>query len=502
MKKIALFYFLVLYLALCQTAQSEITLTRINDLTAVDIVNAQDGSNRMFFVQIPGLIRIAQNGSLLDQPFLDIRDRVGAFFDEQGLLSMAFPPGFGNKNHFYVYYTDRNGNSVISRFSISADPNIALADTEETIMIQLQPFSNHNGGRLVFGPDGMLYFGFGDGGGSNDPEENAQDPSTLLGKLIRIDVESGIQPFGIPEDNPFVDNPNVRDEIWALGLRNPFRIAFDQQTGDLFIADVGQSNLEEVNFQAANSSGAQNYGWDLAEGTNCLVDSCSGLILPVFEYNHTIGCSITGGEVYRGQDYPNFDGVYFFADFCSGTIWGIQQQNGAFVTTQMANTDLRTTTFGRDELGNLYLSTFGGSFLLTDGPPLEASFPLSGRISGSWVVDGLNNQGLLINVGENASGQAFLGAAWFLFLDGQPFWITGNAFFEYGTSSISFPMRRAQGLEFLNPNGANADRTEVGVFSLQARNCNTIQVDYNFPDLGSGTLTMNRLVEIQGAECD
>ncbi len=502
LKHIPIIALLLLCLCFFSSAQSEITLTQINDLSAVDLTNAQDGSNRMFFVQLPGLILIAENGVLLEQPFLDIRDRVGLLFDEQGLLSMVFPPGFGNKDHFYVYYTNQNGNSVISRFSISADPNVALPDSEELILGALQPFSNHNGGRLQFGPDGMLYFGFGDGGDANDPQENAQDLTTLLGKLIRIDVESGEQPYGIPDDNPFVGTSGARDEIWALGLRNPFRIAFDTQTGDLYIADVGQASLEEVNFQAAGSPGGQNYGWNLAEGTTCISGTCTGLTLPVFEYAHNEGCSITGGEVYRGQDYPSFDGVYFFADFCFGTIWGIQQQNGTFTVTETVDTPLQIITFGQDEVGNIYVGTFGGTYVLTDGPPAQPSFPLSGRISGSWIAPGLNNQGLLINVGENASGQAFLGAAWFLFLDGQPFWITGNAFFEYGASSISFPMRRAAGLEFLNPNGDTATRTEVGSFMLQARECNKIEVNYDFPGLGSGVLEMDRLVAIQGVECD
>lgn len=493
---------IVIGLCFSPSSRAEITLTQVTQFAGVDLTNARDGSNRLFFVSQLGTIRILKNGELLEQPFLDIRDRVGSLFNEQGLLSMAFPPGFGNKTHFYVYYTDRNGRSVISRFFISADPDVALADSEETILIELQPFDNHNGGRLQFGPDGMLYFAFGDGGGANDPQDNAQDPTTLLGKLIRIDVESGEQPYGIPDDNPFVGVAGTRNEIWASGLRNPFKISFDSQTGDLYIADVGQDDREEVNFQPAASQGGENYGWDIAEGTICRMGTCAGFVPPVFEYNHDEGCSITGGEVYRGSDYPDFDGVYFFADFCFGTVWGIQQQNGQFVVTEMLDTSQSIVTFGRDESGNVYLSSFNGTFLLSDGPPADATFPLSGRTSGSWVADGLNNQGLLVNVGETAAGQPFLGAAWFLFLNGQPFWVTGNGFFEYGATSITFPMRRAEGLEFLNPNGAMATRTEIGTFTLQARECNLIEVTYDFPDLGSGNLEMNRLVAIQGTDCD
>lgn len=494
--------FCCLGFCLASSTKAELVLTPVTSSVGVDLANAQDGSNRLFFVSTNGVIRILKNGEVLQQPFLDIRDRVGDVFDEQGLLSMAFPPGFGNKTHFYVYYTDNNGRSVISRFFISADPDVAMPNSEENILIELQPFNNHNGGRLQFGPDGMLYFGFGDGGSGNDPQNNAQNPSTLLGKLIRIDVESGERPYSIPDDNPFVGVSGTRDEIWALGLRNPFRIAFDRQTGDLYIADVGQASREEINFQPASSNGGENYGWVLAEGSICNAGSCAGLTPPVFEYTHNEGCSITGGEVYRGQDYPNFQGMYFFADFCAGNIWGIREQGGQFSIVETLDTPSSIITFGQDEVGNVYVSSFTGTFLLSDGPAAESTFPLSGKMSGSWVATDLNNQGLLVNVGEMVNGQPFLGAAWFLFLNGQPFWITGNDTFEYGASSISFPMRRAEGLEFLNPNGASATRTEIGTFTLQARECNRIEVSYDFPNFGSGVLDMNRLVAIQGADCD
>ncbi len=493
---------LIFCLGLTAVSQAQLTLTPITSMVGVDLVNARDGSNRLFFVSQSGTIRILKNGEVLEEPFLDIRNRVGSAFAEQGLLSMAFPPGFGNKTHFYVYYTDLNGRSVISRFLISADPDLALPDSEETVLIELQPFANHNGGRLQFGPDGLLYFGFGDGGGGNDPEDNAQDLNTLLGKVIRIDVESNVRPYGIPEDNPFVGVSDARDEIWALGLRNPFRMAFDQQTGDLYIADVGQESREEVNFQAASSTGGENYGWDLAEGNICRVGSCADFAAPVFEYTHSVGCSVTGGEVYRGPDYPDFQGVYFFGDFCTGIIWGIRQQGGQFQQVEMLDSALQIITFGQDETGNVYVSSLNGTFLLSDGAPAESTFPLSGRMSGSWIGAGLNNQGLLVNVGEQANGQPFLGAAWFLFLNGQPFWITGNDTFEYGATSITFPMRRAEGLEFLNPNGASATRIQIGMLTLQARACNHIEITYDFPEFGSGVLDMNRLVAIQGADCD
>ena len=267
---------------------------------------------------------------------------------EQGLLSVAFAPDYASSGYFYVWYTDMGGGMVLSRFRVSGDPDVADPDSEEVLLIVLQPFENHNGGRLQFGPDGMLYEGLGDGGGSFDPDDNGQDGSTLLGKLIRIDVNPALGgSYAVPADNPFVGNGSVRDEIWALGLRNPWRISFDRETGDLYIADVGQNRLEEVNVQPAASTGGENYGWDIMEGSQCTGggDGCNraGLTLPVAEYDHDLGCSITGGEVYRGSAYPDMDGVYFYGDFCSGRIWGLWRNGDAWDGAELVDRAIGST---------------------------------------------------------------------------------------------------------------------------------------------------------------
>jgi glucose/arabinose dehydrogenase len=304
----------------------QIEFTKISTRSSiVDIANAGDDSERLFLVQQSGRIYIVHDGGEMETTFLDIQDRV-KFGGEQGLLSMAFSPDYKTSGYFYVWYTDSVGDTVLSRFKVSDDPDIADAQSEQIVLTVDQPFSNHNGGRLQFGPDGMLYLGLGDGGGAFDPDGNAQDGGTLLGKLIRIDVNPLHGTYAVPGNNPFVGNGLIRDEIWALGLRNPWRISFDRMTGDLFIADVGQNELEEVNFQPGGSAVGRNYGWDIMEASQCAGggNGCdkSGLTLPVAEYGHDgDNCSITGGEVYRGTDYPNLYGMYLFADYCSGKIW-------------------------------------------------------------------------------------------------------------------------------------------------------------------------------------
>ena len=221
---------------------------------------------------------------------------------------MAFAPDYATTGYFYVWYTGDGGGSVLARFRVSGDPDVADSQSKVEVLKVAQPLTNHNGGRLQFGHDGMLYLGLGDGGGSFDPDGSGQDGSTLLGKLIRIDVDPVHGTYAIPADNPFIRNGAVRNEIWALGLRNPWRISFDRSTGDLFIADVGQNECEEINFQPASSSGGENYGWSMMEGPKCVDSRCtiSGLVLPVSGYNHEDNnCSITGGEIYRGNAYPD-----------------------------------------------------------------------------------------------------------------------------------------------------------------------------------------------------
>jgi glucose/arabinose dehydrogenase len=361
----------------------------------VDITHASDDSGRLFIVEQRGTILILED-ALVEIPFLDIQDRVESPAtgggNEEGLLSVAFPPGYADKGYFYVYYTMRNGDNVVSRFSLSDDPNLADADSEEQILVLPHPqYNNHNGGQLAFGPDGYLYIGTGDGGGGGDPLDNAQDPSSLNGKLLRIDVEmvfttndplGWFDPFNeridcklqkhdndgayaIPADNPFIDDPDFRPEIWALGLRNPWRFSFDRESGDLYIADVGQNRWEEINFQPADSPGGENYGWNIMEGEECYrASSCEmeGLILPVHVYPifSSPDCSITGGFVYRGEAYPALDGLYIYGDFCSGRIWGLQQDGGTWQTGLLASTDFRISSFGEDERGEIYVADMSG----------------------------------------------------------------------------------------------------------------------------------------------
>lgn len=332
----------------------------------VHITNAGDNSGRLFIVEQRGRIR-----KLDKEIFLDISDRVRSPFSgggtEEGLLSLAFPHGFGsNKDHFYVFYTRTDGNNQVARFSMSVDPEIADANSEEPIITIDHPtFSNHNGGQLFFGVDGFLYIGTGDGGGGGDPEKNGQDANSLLGKLLRIDVESGVDPYQIPTSNPFVGKPGHLGEIWALGLRNPWRFSFDRLTGDLYLGDVGQSRWEEVDFQPYSSPGGTNYGWNIKEGFECYnAVNCDdqGMTDPVHVYpTHLEGtCSITGGYVYREGNYPGLFGLYIYADYCNGNIWGLKNEAGDWVNQLLLDTSLKISTFGEDENGEIYLADISG----------------------------------------------------------------------------------------------------------------------------------------------
>ncbi|MCY4081089.1 MAG: PQQ-dependent sugar dehydrogenase [Caldilineaceae bacterium] len=334
----------------------------------VQVTHAGDGSGRLFVVEQEGRIRIVRNGVVEETPFLDIAGRVGCC-GERGLLNVAFPPAYADKQYFYVNYTDRAGDTVISRFSSAANPDLADPESEEVVLVIAQPYHVHNGGRIVFGPtDGYLYVGSGDGGHSTfkDVENRAQDPRTLLGKILRIDVESGSKPYGSPADNPFVQVDGFRDEIWALGLRNPWGFAFDEATGDLYIPDAGHIKHEEVNFQPAGSRGGENYGWDVKEGSRCFESvSCSaqGLISPVVEYDHVYSCAIVGGAVYRGDSFPELDGVFFYGDFCSGRVWGLKRSEApatgsiydGWLSTLPVNAKVPVSGVGEDEEGNLYV---------------------------------------------------------------------------------------------------------------------------------------------------
>lgn len=342
---------------LAATAQ-EIRLSQIASGVAAptDIASAKDGSGRLFLVQQNGLVRIFRNGSLISQPFLDIASKTRGG-GERGLLGIAFPPGFAASRRFYVNYTDLTGNTVIALYRVSSNPDLADPQSEQILLTIAQPFSNHNGGQLQFGPDGYLYIGMGDGGSGGDPQNHAQNRSSLLGKMLRLDVESEPGRAHVPPDNPFVAG-GARPEIWALGLRNPWRFSFDRATGDLWIADVGQNRLEEVNFQPASSRGGENYGWNLMEASQCFQANCrtDGLVLPVAEYGRNDGCSVTGGYVYRGAASPGLRGYYIYGDYCSGRIWGVERQGATFANRLLLASGFGITTFGEDESGEIYVA--------------------------------------------------------------------------------------------------------------------------------------------------
>jgi glucose/arabinose dehydrogenase len=329
------------------------------------ITNAGDGSGRLFIVEQGGLVRILKNGTVLPTPFLDVSSRLKSGLGEQGLLGIAFPPGYGTTaSTLYTNYTGTPGigDTVISRFTTSSDPDFADPSSEEVLLTVVQPFANHNGGQLAFGPDGYLYIGMGDGGSGGDPFNNAQNTLSLLGKMLRIDVRTQPSGYTVPPGNPFVGNMSYLPEIWAVGLRNPWRFSFDRQTGDLFIADVGQGAYEEVNYQPTTAIGGANFGWNIMEGMHCYnAVSCdqTGLTLPVAEYDHTAGnCSITGGIVYRGAAIPALQGVYLYGDLCTGRIWGLRLSGSTVENRLLLETGFTISTFGEDESGSVYVADY------------------------------------------------------------------------------------------------------------------------------------------------
>ncbi len=335
----------------------------------VGLTHAEDGSGRVFVIEKRGDIRLIKGASLGSTPFLDIQDRVGSQGSEQGLLGLVFDPQYTQNGFFYVNYTDLSGDTNISRFSVTKqNPDLADPGSEIVLLHVNQPFPNHNGGGLAFGPDGFLYIGLGDGGSEGDPLRTGQSLDTLLGKMLRIDVSKG-EAYSIPPDNPFV-NGGGKPEIWAYGLRNPWRFSFDRQTGDLYIGDVGQNTWEEVDFLPKGSPGGANFGWSYREGMHPYQDTPPQgitLVEPVAEYSHDEGgCSTTGGYVYRGQALPAWQGIYLFGDYCSGKVWGLQREaNGQWMRSLLFQTNAHITSFGEDEVGELYLTDdLGGVYRL------------------------------------------------------------------------------------------------------------------------------------------
>ncbi len=363
-------------LSLSLAAQNVVLQPVVGNLTA-PVAIAHAGDDRLLIVLQAGQIVIWNGTSLLPTPFLDIRPLVLAG-GERGLLGLAFHPDYAQNGFFYVNYTNRagNGDTVIARYTVSAaDPNRADPASARTLLTIDQPFSNHNGGQLQFGRDGYLYIGMGDGGSGGDPQNNAQNRAQLLGKMLRIDVDSG-NPYGIPPTNPFVGQSGVRPEIWATGMRNPWRFSFDRITSDLWIADVGQGDVEEIDFQPASSRGGENYGWRIKEGSECFnSNNCNsaGLVDPVVEYGHTNGaCSVTGGYVYRGTRTPRLTGTYIYGDYCNGVIWGATRNaSGAVTTRVLIDTNLFISTFGEDANGEVYVADHNGAiYRITDSIPL------------------------------------------------------------------------------------------------------------------------------------
>jgi glucose/arabinose dehydrogenase len=333
----------------------------------VDIQFPKDGTDRMFIVEQPGRIRVVEQGQVLARPFLDMTDRVDSQGNEQGLLGLAFDPRYGENGQFFVDYTDKHKQDVIARYHVSSDPN-AADPTSETILVSVDdPFTNHNGGVLAFGPDGYLYAGLGDGGGAGDPLGNGQNVNSLLGSILRLDVENG-EPYAIPANNPFAQGGG-KPEIWAYGLRNPWRLSFDRTMGDLYIGDVGQDSWEEVDFLPAASPGGTNFGWNFREGNHAFAGSPPAtlhLTYPVAEYSHREGgCSITGGYVYRGQ-LQAWQGIYFYGDYCSGKIWGLRNAAASDKPAEWSSrllfqTGSSITTFGQDTAGELYFADRSGT---------------------------------------------------------------------------------------------------------------------------------------------
>jgi glucose/arabinose dehydrogenase len=352
-----------------------LTLTRVaTGLESPVHVAAPSGDPRLFVVEQPGRIRIVKDGQLLKRPFLDIRDRVRSG-GERGLLSVAFHPDYARNGRLFVNYTDRSGDTRVERYQVSANPDRADPASGQLVLKVDQPYPNHNGGHILFAPDGMLWIGMGDGGAGGDPHNHAQNRSVLLGKMLRIDVDRG-SPYAIPPDNPFADGRGGRPEIWAWGVRNPWRFAFDRPEKRLYIADVGQNQWEEINVVPADAPGLD-YGWRRREGSHPYEadgDTTRG-VMPVLEYSRRDGCSITGGHVYRGRALPELVGHYFYADYCQGWIRSFRLANGS--ASERREWRLpgvgSISSFGEDARGELYVVAHSGSVYRLERAPASSS---------------------------------------------------------------------------------------------------------------------------------
>jgi hypothetical protein len=388
------------------------------------ITHAGDGSGRLFIVEESGTIRIVQNGVALNTPLLDISDRVwfGGAGSEDGLLGLAFPPNYQQKGYFYVNYIRKpDGATIVSRFFLTDDANLASAKSEQILLTLPQPYANHNGGQLAFGPDGYLYIALGDGGEGGDPDNRAQDPGQLYGKILRIDVEgSPTNSYRIPVDNPFVDDPDYLPEIWALGLRNPWRFSFDKLTGDIYIADVGEEDQEEIDFQPAASAGGENYGWRIMQGDQFFnipsgfnMSETNNLTLPVMEYSHDVGHCVIGGYVGRDASAPRMVGTYLYADYVDGQIWGLRKDGASWRSAQLADTTYSISSFGQDEAGRIYFVDYkaGSLYSVIDEMLLikGISMGAGGSVTLKW--DALANRTYQAQFSSDLSSWSDLGSA-------------------------------------------------------------------------------------------
>jgi glucose/arabinose dehydrogenase len=481
----------------------DLQLTSVASGLANPLYLTHAGDDRLFIIEQRGRIRIMRNGAVLPTPFLDITPLLSTG-NEQGLLGLAFPPDYATSGRFYVYYTATNGDSVLARYRVGSNPDLADAASREILLQFAQPFSNHNGGWIAFGPDGFLYVASGDGGSANDPQDNGQQLNTLLGKLLRLNV-SGASAQAAP-GNPFATTSGARAEIWAYGLRNPWRASFDRQTGDLWIGDVGQSRREEINFQPAGSGG-QNYGWRRFEGTLCGTTntncgSTEGFTMPVNEYDRALGCSVTGGYVYRGNLYPRLRGRYFFSDFCSGRIWSIERSgSGASATytrTEHLATGLPIASFGEDRSGNLYALAFNGQvYLISDGEPLTGPL-IDASFTGSWFDPAQNGHGFFVEV---LPGGSFV-AWWFTFSpEGQQAWFGGVGQIS-GNRAVVNAVRTTGGRFIPNFNPAAVQNEPFGTLTFTFTSCRAGQVAFNLPQgYSQGTMALTRLTVPDGISC-
>ena len=440
----------------------------------VAITHASDGSGRLFIGERAGRIVIS-DGQQVTATFLDIREQVSCCRFEDGLLSLAFHPNYENNGLFYVSYTDKSGevgDLIISRFTVSPNPNFADANSEKVILRVGRPTSTHQAGHIEFGPDGFLYVSVGDGGLWGDPNNHAQRFDSLLGGILRIDIDSGDR-YTIPPTNPFVDIPDARGEVWAHGLRNPWRFGFDRLTGDLYIGDVGLDQREEVNFQPSSSLGGENYGWSIMEGTRCvgLKEGCGGksLISPILEYDHVAAaCSgaVIGGYPYRGSKFPQLAGVYFYSDYCTGLLRGAVRVNASWLELPSRPTGFSVTSFGQEAAGELYVADArGGAVYRIVADP--ASPLLSPEISAGGVVSA-----------ATFSGDEALAP-------GSAVSVFGSNLAAVAESASAFPLPETLGQAFVRFNGSVA----VPLFYASPEQVN-IQLPWELEGQASALLTV------------